>query len=189
MADQQRFYRALLDVPLIDKPMDKLIIPGKPVESLRCWGHTADEEDIKYEAVHQHCKSEDRIFINGNLYVGDFNYDVELVRTEELNRFQFYNLLEERFDHRKFFNANDREDVTDYGCHSDLVNMDSGSWKVSTCLRAYKRYAGLYDASMIMVSMDYPDYAAIVKVGATGISSDNAFAIFRRFMGAVEWTR
>lgn len=188
MADQQQFYQALLDAPLIEKQMGKLVIPGKLIESLRCWGHTADEEDIKYEAVHQHCKSEDEIFISGSLYVGNFNYDVELVRTEELNRFQFYNLLEKRFEHRGFYNANDRDDVTDYGCHSDMVNMESGSWKVSTCLRGYKRYGELYDASMIMVSMEYPDYAAIVKVGATGISSGNAFAIFRRIMGAVEWT-
>ena len=189
LTDQQNFYQTLLDVPLVDKSIGKLIIPEKLVESLRCWGHTADEEDIKYEAVHQHCKSEDQIFINGSLYVGDFNYDVEMVSTQALNRFQFYNLLEERFDHHYFYNANDQDDVTNFGCHSGVVAMASGSWKVSTCLRAYKRYADLHDASMIMVSVDYPDNAAIVKVGATGISLDNAFAVMRRIMVAIKWAR
>lgn len=186
-ADQQQFYQAMLHVPLVDKSIGKLIIPAKLVESLKCWGHTADEEDIKYEAVHQHCKSEDQIFINGSLYVGDFNYDVEMISTQELNRFQFYNLLEERFDHHYFYNASDREDVTEYACSNGIVNMGSGSWKVSTCLRAYKLYAELHDASMIMVSVDYPDYAAVVKVGATGISSDNAIAIMKRIMGSIKW--
>jgi hypothetical protein len=77
--------------------------------------------------------------------------------------------------------------VTEYACSNGIVNMGSGSWKVSTCLRAYKLYAELHDASMIMVSVDYPDYAAVVKVGATGISSDNAIAIMKRIMGSIKW--
>ena len=189
LADQDEFYQALLDAPLQDKQMGKLLIPGKLHESLKCWGHTVDEDESKYEGVHQHCKSEDQIFVSGNLYVGSFNYDVELISTEELNRFQFYSLLEGRFAHPSFWNTQNMDEVTDYECHDGLVNLESGSWKVSTCLRAYKKYDDLYDATMIMVSTDYAAYAAIVKVGGSGVSAENATAVFKRIMEAVSWRR
>lgn len=187
LRDQDEFYTAVLDAPPKEKQMAKLLAPGKLHDSLKCWGHTVDEEDNKYEAVHQHCKSEDEIFISNSLHVGNFTYDVELINSTELNRFQFYNLLEERFTHRDFGNTFDAEDVTDYSCSDNLVTLDSGLWKISTCLRAYKDYAGLYDSSMIMVSMDYPDHAAILKVAGSGISADNTHAVFKRIMEAVSW--
>lgn len=189
LADQQEFYQDLMNTPLTTKSMGDLQVPGKLLESLRCWGHTVDEDDKKYDAVHQHCKSEDQIFVSEDLYVGDFYYDYELISTQELNRFQFYHLLEERFDHRGFSNAGDKEQVSKIQCHSEVVTMNGGSWKISTCFRAYKKYEGLYDASMSMVSLDYNDLAAIVKIGAMGVSLDNALAIFQHIAGAVTWTR
>lgn len=186
--DQQQFYQALLAEPLQEKQMGDLRIAEELHESLKCWGHTVDEEDNKYEAVHQHCRSEDEIYISNTLYLGDFDYDVELINTSELNRFQFYNFLEGRFEHRRFRNTRDAEDVSNFSCHSKLVALASGSWKISTCFRAYKRYSGLYDGSMIMVSMDFPDRAAVVKVAGSGVSVDNALAVFKRIMEAVAWT-
>jgi serine protease Do len=189
IADQQEFYQGILNTPLLNKQIGKLTVAGKLVESLHCWGHTADEEDARYEAVHQHCRSEDDIFISDRLQAGEFNYDIEFMHSTELNRFQFYNLLEERFTHPAFYNANNKEDVTNYRCHDGVISLASGSWKTSTCFRAYKNYADLYDASMIMVSMDFPGHAAIVKMGATAITFSNAQAIFKRIMENVEWTR
>ena len=187
LADQQQFYDALLNSPTGSKALGKLRVPGKLIDSLNCWGHTVDEEDRKYEGVHQHCQSEDEIYISEDLYVGDFYYDYELISTDELNRFQFYHLLEEHFDHRTFANTRDKEQVTEFDCHSDVVELASGSWKISTCLRAYRRYKGLHDASMTMVSVDYNDLAAVVKVGATGVAAQNALAIFQHIAEAVEW--
>lgn len=189
MTDQRQFYETMLEDIWPEKQIRNLTIPEKLHESLKCWGHTVDEEDVEYQAFHQHCKSEDQIFISNELYVGDFNYDVEVVESKNLNRFQFYNFLEQRFTHRNFGNTYDKEEVTDFACYDNLVTLLSGSWKISTCFRAYKRYSGLYDSSMIMVSTNYPDHAAIVKISATGISADNARAIFEGVTGAISWTR
>jgi serine protease Do len=187
LADQQQFYQGLLDQEVTVKPMGHLQVAGKLAESIKCWGHTVDEDDIKYEAVHQHCNLEDQIYLSESLYVGDFRYDYEVVQTKELNRFQLYNYLEGRFEHRAFYNTTDKDEVTEYRCHGDVMELESGRWNISTCFRAYKRFEGLYDTSMIMVSVDYNDRAAIVKVAASGVSSSNATAIFRHLIEAVEW--
>lgn len=187
--DQQQFYQTLLSAPLDMQPLGELLVPGKLSESLRCWGHTVDEEDIKYEAVHRHCKSEDEIYISNNFFVGNFFYDYEWITTEELNRFQFYSFLQSRFSHNGLRSAYSEEDITEYRCHDRFLTTDAGSWKVSSCFRAYKDYEGLYDALLLMASVEENDKAAIFKAGASGVSSDNALAFFQRMMEAIQWKR
>ena len=64
-----------------------------------------------------------------------------------------------------------------------------GQLEDSTCLRGYQEHEGLYDASMAMVSIDFNDIAAVIKMGATGVSAENALAVFKHIAGAVSWTR
>lgn len=187
LKDQELFYQLLLDAPIDLQPFGELLVPGKLNDSLKCWGHTVDEEDIKYEAVHRHCRAEDEIYINSDLYVGNMFYDYEWITTEELNRFQFYHFLQDRFSHGRLNNAYDEADVTEFRCHDRFMIMDSGSWKVSSCFRAYEKYEGLYDALLLMVSMEANDKSLIFKVGASGVSSDNAQAFFRRMVEAIQW--
>ena len=187
LADQQHFYSAVLAATYTRKRLGDLEIAGELSPSLRCWGHSVDEPDMRYEAAHQHCTSQDQIFVSDDLYVGEFRYDVESLATRELNRFQFYNLLEERFEHRGFYNTNDVEAVTGFKCHDDAIALDSGNWKVSSCFRAYTQLEGLFDASMVMASLDYPHKAAVIKLAASGISKDNALRLLRDIAEAAAW--
>ena len=187
LADQQAFYEQVLANMDSRKRLGDLEVVDKLQDSLRCWGHSLDKEDIRFEAAHQHCKSEDQTFIANELTTGDFGYDFEFIYTEELNRFQFYNLLEERYTHRDLHNATDMEQVTPFTCQDDRLTLRSGDWKISSCLRRYRDYEGLYDASMVMVSQDHPDKAAVVQVSAAGISRGNALALLQGFAEAVSW--
>ncbi|MEZ5568706.1 MAG: serine protease [Halioglobus sp.] len=187
LADQQRFYEAMLAESHTRKRLGDLEIAGELSPSLRCWGHSVDEPDMRYEAAHQHCTSEDQIYVSDDLYVGELRYDVESLSTTELNRFQFYNLLEERFEHRNFYNTDDTEAVTAFSCHDDAVALNSGRWKLSSCFRAYTSLPGLYDASLVMVSLDYPQKAAVIKIAASGISKDNALKLLRAVAEAAAW--
>lgn len=189
LRDQQGFYEHMLTGDIDYRTLGDLEIPEKLEASLKCWGHTQDEQDTRYETVHQHCRAEDQIYISRSLYTGDFNYDFEFLETRELNRFQFYTALQDRFAHRNFLNTNDEDEVTEFRCHTDVVGFDSGRWKVSNCFRAYRNYEDLYDSSMVMASVDHNHRAAVVKVSATGISLDNARAVFRRIAEAVRWRR
>lgn len=187
-ADQASFYRGILEAPPATRALGELSVPDKLHESLRCWGHTVDETDQYYQAVHQHCRSEDDIYISNNLYVGEFQYDYEFIESDGLNRFQFYTLLQDRFTHMSFSNTDDAEEVSEFTCHADVVGLPSGKWKISSCLRSYHKHEGLYDASMTMASLDHNLKAAIIQVGAGGISLDNALAVFRRMTESVTWT-
>lgn len=187
LADQQQYYTGVLAGFDQRRELGVLEIPDKLTDSLRCWGHSVDREDEYYEAVHRHCRSSDQIFVSDELYVGEFSYDFELISASGLNRFQFYNLLENRFQMKPSRNARDPVLVTPHSCLSDELALDSGSWKISTCFREYRDYPGLYDAAMVMMSTDRPHQAALLKLAASGISSSNALALFRRMAEAIAW--
>ncbi len=189
LSDQDKFFGPLLRKEWNSDPLMELSLPGQISESLKCWGHTLDDKDIRYEGVHQHCRSQDRIYLSKDLYTGTFFYDYEWTATERLNRFQFYNLLEQRYTHRGQGNVLKKEDATNYECHTDFVEVDNRSWRASSCFRAYKAYTGLYDALLLLASTDTNHKGAIIKAGATGISQDNAMALFRKLMDSIKWPR
>lgn len=187
LADQQVFYPALAAALKPTRTLGNLRVPDKPLDSLNCWGHTVDADDIQYEAVHQHCRAEDQIFVDEAMVVGDFAYTIEYLNTQALNPFQFYSALQERFDHPNFGNVNDEDHVHEFRCHTDTVGLDSGRWKLSTCLRPYADFQGLFDASMVMVSQDRRKEGAIVRLKMTGVSLGNALNLYAKLAKSVQW--
>jgi len=187
--DQNQFFTALLNSSAKKKTLGELSVPGKLMDSLNCWGHLVDDEDIQYEAAHQHCKSDDNIYINQNLYAGDFAYSYEWITTDALNRFQFYEYVGERFRLSDLNNTRDEEQVSQFKCVTEFVEQVAGDWKVSTCLRAYKKHEGLFDVVMVMGSIVENNKAAIAKMSAISVSKPNALAFANRMLKEVEWIR
>ncbi|MCX4026881.1 trypsin-like peptidase domain-containing protein [Endozoicomonas sp. SM1973] len=185
--DQDEFFKKISSQPFLTDSFGDLKLPTKLSPTLNCWGHSVDDEEIKYNSFHQHCKLDDQIYIDNDFYTGDFSYDYEWLTTSKLNPLQFYDALEQRYSHIKLYNSSGKKHTTAYQCKSDFVNIAESSWKISSCFRAYKSYKGLYDALLLMALVDRNDKAAILKIGAAGISKQNATLLFKKFMESIEW--
>ena len=189
LSDQQSFYGELLEKKWDKEIFMEALLPTQLSEALECWGHTEDKDEYLYKGVHQHCRSSDTIYLSDTLSTGAFSYSYEWNESRQLNSFQFYHLMERRFDHRGLNNVYSKEDATNFSCHTDFVALSQHEWKVSSCLRAYKKYRGLYDASLVVASVDTNDKGLIVRVMAVGISQDKVRALVRKFLEVIEWSR
>ena len=185
--DQQQFFDSILDTELTIEPLGEFDIPTNLSPNLRCWGHTTDDKDDFYIGTHQHCRSNDSIYVSNKLYTGRITYDYEWITTEQLNPFQFYQAVSNRFKHGRLYSSSDEDEISEFSCHLDTVDIKNLRWKVSTCFRQYKKYDGLFDSSMTMVTIDHNQKAMLVKYSATGISSENAIRLYKRIMEAIEW--
>ncbi|WP_222937609.1 S1 family peptidase [Spartinivicinus ruber] len=185
--DQDDFYQNILSKPIQTDNFGDLKLPTKLSPVLNCWGHSIDNDDLKYNSFHQHCKLDDQIYISGDFYTGDFVYDYEWLTSDELNSLQFYDALEQRYNQIKLYNTSNKKHTTAYRCNSDFVKIAGSSWKISSCFRAYKNYKDLYDSLLLMALVDRNDKAAIVKMGASGISKKNSILLFKTFMESIEW--
>ena len=187
LADQEKFYAAILTKAVELEKLEEYSVPVNLSDSLKCWGHTQDKDEELYKGIHQHCRSEDRIFVSGDLYAGHFSYNYEWMDSDQLNALQFYSAVQQRFKHAKLASSYDDEEVSNFNCHSDRLEIQGQHWKASSCLRAYLKYPGLYDASFVMASLEHKDKTLLVKIGATAISKTNAQGLMQYMMENVQW--
>ena len=185
--EQNQFYGELSANEWKIQDFGKLNLPHDLNAAMKCWGHNVDDEDIEYEAFHQHCRSEEYIYLDSGFYTGNFTYDYEWIESESLNAMQFYSVVESRFTHGDAGNAYYEEDTTSFSCESDFVEINDITWKVSSCFRRYLEFSSLYDATLLMVSLNDNNSAAVLKMGATGVSKTNALKLFEKLMGATQW--
>lgn len=188
--DQDSFYSDILSDTFSTAPLGDLNLPHDLSKALKCWGHTTEtEEESGYKGVHQHCHSEDEIYISDELHTGDLYFDYEWITNNDLNPIQFYRAVTNRYGHSTPENAYGDAPVTDYRCHSEFTEISDHLWKASVCMRAYTEFSDLYDASLLMASLDDNDKAAVLNIGASGISRSNALLLFRRIMESIEWKK
>ncbi len=187
LADQDEFYGSLLQKEWKSEALAEVKLPSKLDVSLKCWGHTLDDEDMLYESVHQHCESQDVIYLDDEFMSGSFQYDYEWIEAGTLNRFQFYNLMESRYTHKHLRNSYSKEHSTNFSCHTDFVAIEERPWRVSTCTRAYRDYAGLYDVVMLLAAVQENDQGVVIRIGAAGISQSNALGLLKKFTESISW--
>ncbi|RZV52357.1 MAG: serine protease [Pseudomonadales bacterium] len=187
LADQQAFTKTLLAKPFEQKNLGELVIPVNLHQALRCWGHSDGKQEDKYDAVHQHCRSDDNIFIASDLIVGSFQYDAEWVSTDSLNPVQFYKFLQSRYTPGTLNGSQLEKHVTEYQCHTDFIELKGATWKATSCYRAYKKFAGLLDALLLMALVENDGKAAVIKVAASGFSKSSSQAIFASLMESLDW--
>lgn len=185
--DQESFYNTLLKSDWASEALGDTMVSTKLDDSLKCWGHALDKEDVHYKTAHKHCVSEDVIFISQKMKTGTFSFDYEWTTTKDLNRFQFYTQLEKRFSHTKINNISKKEDAENYDCHNDFIELSNHSWKISTCSRPYKKYLGLHDVLLLLNSVDSDNKSLLVKSRMSGVSKENSMKFIKRFLGEIKW--
>ncbi|MBT8120562.1 MAG: serine protease, partial [Gammaproteobacteria bacterium] len=194
--DQDIYYRSLLDAEWLTRDFIDFELPDKIDDSLKCWGHSEDDKDVRYQETHRHCKAEDEIYLNSDFYTGSFNFDYISISSEELNTIQFYKLLESNYSVSSFSNSYDKQETTNFACHTKFINIGSKSeqhetpWKVTSCIRAYVEYEGLYDAGLIAMYADSSGGrhdALRITLKTSGISKQNIARLHKKFMDKVRW--
>lgn len=193
--DQDVYYHTLLDTDWLTKDFLDFELPDKIHDSLKCWGHSVDDNDIRYEETHRHCKTEDEIYLDSGFYTGSFNFSYSSIASEELNTIQFYKLLESKYRISSFSNSDDNQETTNFVCNTEFIYLGGQSeqhdtpWKVTSCIRAYVEYEGLYDAGLIAMYADSSDgkhEALMITLNTSGISKQNITRLHNKFMGKVK---
>jgi serine protease Do len=187
LADQEQYFAALLSEPWETQSFGGFRIPGRLSATIKCWGGSSDREGLRYDHAVQECSSQDVIFIDDDLETGELRYEFHRFASRELGNVQFYGLLAGNYQHGEHFNARDREHVSNFRCREDFVRGSGIVWRVSFCARRYKRYAGLFDVSVVMASTELLQRGLVVRLGIDGISETRASGMLRRFIEVIEW--
>jgi hypothetical protein len=158
---------------------------------LNCWARTNADATPKPRALVNttSCSSRTSLFIAGDLQTGQIDFTQSLVRSVDLNAFQFAAFVSQQMQ-PSWTGGWGKKRLTQQRCHEDFLAFGSGErplLRAVWCARAYREFDGLYDVSVMAVTQDRDREALVSRLNMRGITYDNALALGQRFLGAVEW--
>jgi S1-C subfamily serine protease len=164
--------------------------PESAVPWLNCWARTNADATPKPRAILDttQCSTRTSLFIAGDLTTGQVDFSHAHARSIDLNAFQFAAFVSREVQ-ASWMGSNRR--LTQPRCREDFVAFDRDAkpvLRVVFCARAYRELEGLYDVSILAVTQDRDREALISRLSMRGVTYDNALALGRSFVGAIDWS-
>ena len=128
-----------------------------------------------------------------DLNIGNVQISHSFVKTIDLNQFQLATMLTQLSQGQVVGGGPYRKWYTPERCHEDFVATaiaaDRPPLRAMWCARAYREFDGLYDVALVAVTQDDGSEALVSRLNLQAIGYDDAMALGKRFLEAVQVTR
>lgn len=78
--------------------------------------------------------------------------------------------------------------VAPFACRDALVSLDGFDARISTCVRQYRLFSGLYDFDVTVVGIDDTQQALVSRLALQGVAFESGKRTMERYLGALQWT-
>ena len=187
LAYQDAYVARLLAAPVPTEDFASVRLPGKMAPFVKCWGDARRREKDRYAVIDHACSTDDFLFLSADHLSGIIEYSHEILTSEQLNRFQFFSLLSERFAAGVPYLPGSEDEVTRFVCREALVEQRQTPIKAVFCLRGYRKLPGLYDAVIKAAVLGRDGTGAGTSLTLSGVSFANARAVAQRYLEAIAW--
>jgi len=189
---QEQFYRAAGEAGFRSATAGPYRAPESAAAFFSCWSRTNADRIPKPRATIEDtgCHSVSQLFVAEGVNTGAIQLSHTYLQATDLNATQFSELLGQQG--RGGLSAQwSRKWQTRQSCRDDFVagTADRPVQHVIWCARAYRDFDDLYDVSVTMATEDRSTEALVSRLALEGVSFDNAMALSRRFVEAVQWSR
>jgi hypothetical protein len=127
---------------------------------------------------------ESAIFISGALQTGQVSMRHEFLRSSELGALRFSELASASFKNESFGSYKSAH-LTGPHCTEQFVKNATLPLRAVLCVRAYRKFTGLYDFALLAASTDEPLMSLQSRIDARGVSYANGMRVTRTFLEAL----
>ena len=184
LAHQSAMIERLLDTPLSIKMMGPYLVPVRESEQVRCWGHSNVKAEAVFTADTISCAMESAIYVSDAQQTGQVSVTHQYLRSASLDKVRFAVLASTLFKVDKLGSSKDKR-LTGPACAEQFVTTKTLPLRVVTCVRAYRKFAGLYDFTMLSASVDDAQASLQSRLDVSGVSFDNGTRATRAFLAAL----
>ncbi len=178
---QRAMVDQLLASPLTLKPMGPYQVPVRESEQMRCWGRSNVKADKPFTVDDASCAMESAIFVNGSLQTGQLSIRHQYLRSTGLDPLRFAQLASASFKNEHFGTNKDTR-LTGPQCTEEFVKNKDLPLRAVLCVRAYRKFAGLYDFALLTASTDQGLMSLQSRLDARGVSYENGLRLSRVFI-------
>ena len=184
LVHQTAMVNQLLSSPLSLKPMGPYQVPVRESEQMRCWGRSNVKADKPFTVDDASCAMESAIFVSGSLQTGQIAIRHQFLRSAGLDKLRFAQLASTSFKNEHFGSNKDAR-LTGPNCTEDFVKNKDLPLRAVLCVRAYRKFAGLYDFALLTASTDQGLMSLQSRLDARGVSYENGLRLSRVFLDSL----
>lgn len=184
IAHQNLMVGKLLESPLAKKALGPYLVPLRESEQMRCWGRSNAKPGSPYSVDQMNCQMESAIFVSGQMQTGHIALGHRLIRSKELDALRFSHLLSNTFKNQ-IIGGNKDQHLTAPSCSEEFIANQSLSMRAVLCVRAYRKFAGLYDFTLISASTDHNLMSLQSRLDTKGVSYPNGMRVARLFLESI----
>jgi len=179
LAHQKAMVDQLLAKPLTAKAMGPYSVPVRESEQMRCWGRSNDRDSFSVEVTN--CQMESSLFVSGSLQTGQVQIQHQFLKSTGLDEVRFSVLSSNSFKNENFGSNKDKR-LTGPTCTEQFVKNGNLPMRAVMCVRAYRKFDGLYDFALLTSSTDEGKMNLQSRLDARGVSYENGLRASRAFL-------
>jgi serine protease Do len=188
LAHQRALIDRLLAEPLSMRAMGPYQVPVRESQQLRCWGRSNFRAEAEYTADSVSCAMEAAIYVSDTQQTGHVSMTHQVIRSSSLHPLQFAVLASSRFRVDRIGAGRDTR-LTRPACAEMFVHTATLPVRAVTCVRAYRKFAGLYNFTLLAASTDDPHASLQSRLDLAGVSYENGMRATRAFLSALGRSR
>ncbi len=150
--------------------------------------NTVDEPSphvrVRVETVS--CRMPSRILVQPGVYVAGLSMQHRILQSVGLHPLQFERQVNRVAAAPRRSGASTQ--VAPFACRDALVSLDGFDARISTCVRQYRLFTGLYDFDVTVVGIDDTSQALVSRLALTGVAFESGKRTMERYLGALQWT-
>jgi serine protease Do len=168
-------------------PLGDAIVPTEIAEFFKCWGDSEKDEDLLYSHTYSRCATDDDIYLSSEFSTGVIVFRFYWYATKALNTIRFYNVYDDAFRNVYGVRQADKENVTNFVCKTDFVNVNTMEWKVALCIRKYKKYPRLYEIIISAALTRETDKGLVADFMISGVERETGLRLAQKFLESIRW--
>ncbi len=185
LVHQQLLTERFLQTPFHDQRHGNYLVPVPDDALARCWGTGRDPD---YSALHLErsaCQTNSHVvagdFSTGTVRLGYEAYDAPAYGAARFARKYSQSFASERLPHR----GNRRQTAAE--CAERYVDPGSLPMRAVVCMSAYRKLPGLYDMTVLAVTLNQPTQGVLGRLDVRGIGFDNGLKLAERYLQSFKW--
>jgi hypothetical protein len=160
-------------------------LAGRTVPTLdggltKCWANGLTGEKLRYHRDSLDCSLRSELFVSRSLSTGSLSLQHVVLRNDKLPTIKFLHIASGARSLGVVSSGNDN--ISRSECHDRYVQGSQHVYRVGICVRAYRKFAGLYDYNVQAIQVDDAQERLSSSLQLRGFSFDNAQQLTTLFL-------
>ena len=160
-------------------------LPAKLKSFIACnaSGDPSSEQPVQTERIN--CSAKAGLYVQQGMYSGDLKYSHYVMTSDKLDAWRFAHGLSKLSQASGSFGS--RKHVGPFACKNGNVQLKGFDASLMVCVRNYRKFEGLYDITVRVVSLNQPVKGFASHLDMYGVEFEAGMGFVKRYVEAMRW--